>query len=62
MNYKYLLYFLFSLCMFYYIKTPDNKMKIFTSIVMVIVALAIIAITIIDYRRRRKNEWYKAAS
>lgn len=58
MNYKYLLYFMFALCMFYYIKTPDNKMKMFTSIVMVILALLITAITILDNkrRRRRKNE------
>lgn len=56
MNYKYLLYFLFSLCMFYYIKTPDNKTKMITSIVMVILALVITVITIKDNRRRKKNE------
>jgi Flp pilus assembly protein TadB len=55
MNYKYLLYFLVALCMFYYVKTPDTKMKMFASIVMIILALLITAITIKDNRKRRKK-------
>lgn len=56
MNYKYLLYFLFTLCGYYYVKTPDNKIKIVTSTLMIILAAIITIMTIRDNKKRRRKD------
>lgn len=55
MKYKYLLYFIFAICAYYFTQSIVKETQLILSIIMVMTAFLITVRTVIDIRRKRRD-------